>query len=292
MERNAQAEISRTGPADGRRVHKGAFTLIELLVVIAIIAILASLLLPALARAKQQAQQIQCVNNLKQLTVAFISYQQDFGGRGVAYTDQSYLWLTNLMTYQAQVGAIRLCPTAASRGTLTPVKNFGAGPGGGKATVPWFWNAIYTLSNADSGSYTINGWMYSASWVYNPYTNGDGSPSAVAPFYYVKDSYITQPPNTPIFVDGIWPDAWPKGNDPGPSDILNGTDGSSYGRCCVARHLLMGNAQVVSQTPLPGGENMSFADGHAARIPLQNIKTVLWHVGSVPDPNPWDTSYQ
>src|SRR5439155_25072679 len=54
------------------------FTLIELLVVIAIIAILARLLLPALAKAKTKAQGILCMNNSKQLMVAWNLYASEF----------------------------------------------------------------------------------------------------------------------------------------------------------------------------------------------------------------------
>ena len=253
------------------------FTLIELLVVIAIIAILAAMLLPALSGAKARAQSIKCINNLKELGLAATMYMQD-NNTTIGYTSTDVMWMDSLLPYQGNVNDIRLCPLAQDTNTVA-----GTSDGSGSAATAW------VRSPTLIGSYALNGYFD-----YWPYGVSQWVQAAWAPRFFQKDTAVTQPVTTPLFLDAVWPDVWVDPNDLPPNNlnvgspnITGSTTGIGLGRICIARHPLMINASVPTGGALPSGINMSYADGHAGYLKLQQIKNLNWYLGYTPIVNPW-----
>lgn len=260
----------------------GGFTLIELLVVIAIIAILAALLLPALARAKARAKDIQCIGNLKQLALANIMYCDDFQS-SFPHLGGNDLWMADLLAYHSQVNAIRVCPLASNPTTQTlssPTYTYGA------ADQMWNWSPYGTVYQ---GSYGFNGWLYGGTYTVNDTL---GLPDS---WKYPKISAVPTATTTPLFADAVWIDGWPRETG-GPAKNLylgNAGGSSEIARFTTARHNVISPAgaptSITSASQLVGAINVAFVDGHASMVKLLNIYTLDWHANWVQPatiPNP------
>jgi prepilin-type N-terminal cleavage/methylation domain-containing protein len=280
------------------RCLENAFTLVELLVVIAIIAILAAMLLPAMSGAKLQAQQTQCISNLKQLALAHTMYGDDFdkGIQNVLGYGSINPWESLLRPYYSGSQFLPLCSSASKLPpAVSPVVgNFDEV---GSADTAWYMSGGFvTASTFDGtglgagpgysvtnyGSYAFNGWLYDP-WGF----------SRDMPGFFRKPSAVHLTSLTPVFADSITHDVLPSPDDLPATNLYSGAAGGedTMSSLTIARHgsrpASAAPTRVNITQPLPGMIDVALFDGHVEKSPLENLWNYYWSADwQIPNPRP------
>jgi hypothetical protein len=135
-----------------------------------------------------------------------------------------------------------------------------------------------------SGSFSINGWFYSDDAWFN--TGADLSR------HFKKDASVQRTAQTPIFVDSIWVDFWPRPTDVPARDLYNGDQSGgvgAIGRSTISRHggkaASTAPRSVPAGKPLVGTVDLALHDGHVEKARLEKLWAYYWYRDWVP-PSP------
>ncbi|ARN57990.1 type II secretion system protein [Sedimentisphaera salicampi] len=250
--------------------HKSGFTLIELLVVISIIALLMAILMPALGKAREQAQRVVCKSNIKQVGTAMNLYSMDNEDKFASMSWQSGdYWFQKISSYigddddsefKGDRVKVMLCPSAEEHYAPTDVppsklRNYfyPEMPGGTiKADENWNWRG-------NQGSYGLNNWLTSD---YQEWEKQFGKER-----FYRKWSELEG--RVPLVGDSIWVGAFPDGENYVPTEPetrriqISGDFDQQMRRFSIDRH----NMNI----------NLAFSDLSVESVELEDLWSLQWN---------------
>ncbi|MHC4068777.1 MAG: type II secretion system protein [Planctomycetota bacterium] len=244
-------------------MNKKAFTLVELLVVIAIIALLMSILMPALSRARAQAQSLVCQNNLKQLFTGLNLYSISNDNKALESQGGQDFWFTQIAAYlgdnEYKNNPRRALDDAMAVIYCPSTKDPQAPQGGTWGSASNSWRYHVTACNAE-GSYALNGWV--GGWTFEQMDAYNTMPLELKGISF-RDS-VQGRADIPVFCDAIWVDALPQETQEPPINLYGGgEDNVGFSRICIDRHKM--------------AINLSFADGHVGRTALADLWKLKWN---------------